>query len=235
MWLLRGHLFFVGFAHFGLAKLLWFGDAGERHGATICRPRLHKAKHIAMMTDILRNVQRNSLDICMFFCILFHDILLRRNNMQLENLDKRDRQILNLLQDNGRLSNAELAEKVSLSPSACLRRVKQLEESGLIAGYHMQLDMKACGMSGAAFVFVTLDSQGRETLARFERAIRTINEIQDCYLLAGEYDYMLRIIYRDAADLERIHHDILTNLPGVVRVNSTLTLRAVKHTGKLEV
>jgi DNA-binding Lrp family transcriptional regulator len=155
--------------------------------------------------------------------------------MMLEKLDKRDRQILNLLQDNGRLSNAELAEKVNLSPSACLRRVKQLEDSGLVEGYHMQLDMKACGMSGVAFVFVTLDGQGRDSLARFERAIKEINEIQDCYLLAGQYDYLLRVIYRNAADLERIHHDILTNLPGVVRVNSTLTLRAVKHTGKLEV
>ncbi|PLW75188.1 AsnC family transcriptional regulator [Cohaesibacter celericrescens] len=154
--------------------------------------------------------------------------------MNLPNLDRRDRSILNFLQENGRLTNAELAEKVSLSPSACLRRVKLLEESGLIAGYHMQLDMKACGLSGAAFVFVTLDGQGRETLARFERAIKHINEIQDCYLLAGQYDYLLRIVYRNAEDLERIHHDILTNLPGVVRVNSTLTLRAVKHTSKLE-
>ena len=154
--------------------------------------------------------------------------------MQTEKLDKRDRQILNLLQDNGRLSNAELAEKVNLSPSACLRRVRQLEESGLIAGYHMQLNLKACDLSGAAFVFVTLDGQGRDALARFEKAIREINEIQDCYLLAGQYDYLLRVIYRNAADLERIHHDILTNLPGVVRVNSTLTLRAVKHTSKVE-
>ena len=81
--------------------------------------------------------------------------------MQTEKLDKRDRQILNLLQDNGRLSNAELAEKVNLSPSACLRRVRQLEETGLIAGYHMQLNLKACDLSGAAFVFVTLDGQGR--------------------------------------------------------------------------
>ena len=155
--------------------------------------------------------------------------------MTLEKLDNRDRQILNLLQDNGRLSNAELAEKVNLSPSACLRRVRQLEESGLIAGYHMHLDMRACDMSGVAFVFVTLDSQGRDALARFERAVNDINEIQDCYLLAGQYDYLLRIIHRNAADLERIHHDILTNLPGVLRVNSTLTLRAVKHTGKLKV
>lgn len=150
--------------------------------------------------------------------------------MNLQDLDRRDRLILNLLQDNGRLSNAELAEKVNLSPSACLRRVRQLEEGGLISGYHMQLDMKACGLSGVAFVFVTLDGQRRDSLARFERAIVDIKEIQDCYLLAGEYDYLLRIIYRDAVDLERIHHDILTNLPGVVRVNSTLTLRAVKHT-----
>ncbi|HAT85957.1 MAG TPA: AsnC family transcriptional regulator, partial [Rhizobiales bacterium] len=107
--------------------------------------------------------------------------------MQLKDLDKRDRQILNFLQEDGRLTNAELAEKVSLSPSACLRRVKQLEESGLDSGYHMMLDAKACGLTGAAFVFVTLEGQGRDILARFERAVKEINEIQDCYLLAGEY------------------------------------------------
>ncbi|MCV6546190.1 MAG: Lrp/AsnC family transcriptional regulator [Cohaesibacter sp.] len=154
--------------------------------------------------------------------------------MQLKDLDKRDRAILNLLQDDGKLTNTELAEKVSLSASACLRRVKHLEDSGLVSGYHMILDAKACGLSGAAFVFVTLEGQGRDILARFERAVKDINEIQDCYLLAGQYDYLLRVVYQDAPDLERIHHEILTNLPGVVRVNSTLTLRAVKHTTKIE-
>lgn len=80
-----------------------------------------------------------------------------------------------------------------------------------------------------------LDTQGRETHAQFERAILHINEVQSCYLFTGSYDCKLRIIYSDATDLERIHLNILTNLPGVVRVNSTLTLRAGKPTGKLEV
>ncbi|AXS39581.1 Lrp/AsnC family transcriptional regulator [Breoghania sp. L-A4] len=149
--------------------------------------------------------------------------------------DSRDRAILNALQKNGRLTNAELAEKANLSPSACLRRTRMLEDAGVIAGYTMLLNAKAVGLSGTAFVQVTLESQGREELDRFERAVADIPEIMECYLLAGQHDYMLRIAYRDAEDLERLHKDTLTSLPGVDRVQSTLTLRTVKRTTRMPV
>lgn len=149
--------------------------------------------------------------------------------------DSRDKAILRALQDDGRLTNAELAEKVNLSPSACLRRTRLLEEAGVIAGYTMLLKPKAVGLTGTAFVQVTLKGQGREELDRFEKAVADVPEILECYLLAGQHDYMLRIAYRDSEDLERLHTGTLTSLPGVDRVQSTLTLRTVKRTTKLPV
>lgn len=150
-------------------------------------------------------------------------------------LDRRDRQILKELQADGRLSNAELAERVALSPSACLRRVQILVESGLVAGTHLVLDQKAAGFEGTAYVSITLDGQEREKLDAFESRVRHVPEIQECYLLAGQSDYLLRIVFRDMADLERLHSEVLTRLPGVVRVQSTMALRTVKRTSALPV
>jgi Lrp/AsnC family leucine-responsive transcriptional regulator len=155
--------------------------------------------------------------------------------MRIDEIDDRDRAILRELMRDGRLTNSDLAERVHLSASACLRRVRLLEESGLIAGYAMMLDPAAAGLAGAAFVFVTLDQQGRAALDRFEAEVGRHAEIIECYLLAGSADYLLRIAYRDAADFERIHTDILTRLPGVSRVQSTLALRTVKKTTALPV
>jgi Lrp/AsnC family transcriptional regulator, leucine-responsive regulatory protein len=155
--------------------------------------------------------------------------------MPIIEMDARDRAILRVLQEDGRLTNSELADRVGLSPSACLRRVRILEESGLVAGYAMILDQKACGLPGTAFVFITLDQQGRQALDAFEDAIRAVPEIPECHLLAGQSDYLVRVVYRDAADLERIHTEILTRLPGVMRVNSTMALRQVKRTTALPV
>ena len=150
-------------------------------------------------------------------------------------LDDRDRAILRLLQQDGRLTNVELAERVNLSPSACLRRVKLLEERGLIARYVMLLDPQAAGLPGVAYVLLTLDQQGRAALDAFEAAVQRHPEVSECCLLAGAADYMVRVVYADAADFERIHTEILTQLPGVVRVQSTLALRTVKRTTALPV
>jgi DNA-binding Lrp family transcriptional regulator len=160
---------------------------------------------------------------------------LSETKMRAYELDGRDRAILRELMRDGRLSNVELAEKVGLSPSACLRRVRLMEESGLIAGYAMLLDPVAVGLTGVAYVSVTLDQQGRAALDRFEDQVRRHPEIIECYLLAGLADYLLRVAFRDARDFERIHSDIITKLPGVSRVQSTLALRTVKRTTALPV
>lgn len=150
-------------------------------------------------------------------------------------LDERDRAILRLLQHDGRLTNLELAQRINLSPSACLRRVKLLEDSGLVARYVLLLDEDQAGLPGTAFVLVTLDQQGRAALDAFEAAIHDHPEITECCLLAGTADYMVRVVYADAADFERIHTDVLTQLPGVTRVQTTLALRTVKRTTALPV
>lgn len=147
--------------------------------------------------------------------------------MQSLELDKTDRAILHELQLDGRLSNVNLAAKVHLSESACLRRVKALEEAGVIDRYAMIVNQVAVGLSGNVFVEISLHQQQQEHLDRFESAVRAVPEVMECYLMTGEYDYLLRVVVADAADYERIHHGHLTTLPGVARVRSAFTLRSV--------
>ncbi|MDR3505963.1 MAG: Lrp/AsnC family transcriptional regulator [Acidocella sp.] len=148
-------------------------------------------------------------------------------------LDDTDIKILNALQQDGRLSNAELAAKVNLSPSACLRRLHLLMAGELVAGTHLVLDQKMAGFPGTAYVFLTLDGQDRKQLDAFEARIKLISQVQECYLLAGQADYLLRVVYKDSEDLERLHSEVLTRLPGIRRVQSTMTLRTVKRTAML--
>ncbi len=148
-------------------------------------------------------------------------------------LDAIDRTILNELQRDGRLSNVELAERVHLSPSACLRRVKQLEESGVIAQYVALVNPKAVGRPGTSFTIINLERTTPQVLAAFEQAVRDVPEILDCFFVAGSNDYLVRFSYRDAEDLERFHSQVLMRLPGVARSNSMLVLRTVKKTTAL--
>jgi Lrp/AsnC family leucine-responsive transcriptional regulator len=141
-------------------------------------------------------------------------------------LDAIDHSILNKLQKNGRLSNVQLAAEVGLSESACLRRVKLLEESGIIDRYVMLISQKAIGKPDNVFVRVTLDGQQREKLAAFEAEISMVPEVMECYLMSGDFDYLLRVITRNNADYVRVHNQ-LTSLPGVMRVQSSFALRAV--------
>ena len=149
--------------------------------------------------------------------------------------DAIDRAILRLLQVEGKLSNVELAQRVHLSPSACLRRVKALEDHGVIAQYVALVDPKAVGQPGTSFTIVNLEKLTQAAMAAFEQAVRNAQEILDCFYVAGTNDYLLRFTYRDAADLERFHTQLLEHLPGVVRSNSMLVLRTVKKTTALEV
>ena len=148
-------------------------------------------------------------------------------------LDSIDLQILTALQAEGRLSNIELAQRVHLSPSACLRRVKLLEDSGVIAGYVALLNAKMVGQSGTSFTIINLATMSNALLEAFEEAVRETPEILDCYYVAGANDYLIRFAYRDAEDLERFHTEVLMRLPGVERSNSMLVLRTVKKTTAL--
>lgn len=142
-------------------------------------------------------------------------------------LDRTDRAILQALQKDGRLSNVTLAQTVRLSESACLRRVRQLEEAGVIAGYVMLVDQKRAGYPSDVFVQISLQRQQGEDLERFEQAVREVPEVMECYLMTGEADFLLRVVASDAADFERLHTRFLTRLPGVARVHSSFALRTV--------
>ena len=141
-------------------------------------------------------------------------------------IDAIDRSILKKLQENGRLSNVQLAAEVGLSESACLRRVKLLEENGIIDRYVMLINQIAIGKPDNVFVRVTLDGQQREKLTAFEAEVSKVAEVMECYLMAGDFDYLLRVITRDNADYLRVHNK-LTSLPGVMRVQSSFALKAV--------
>lgn len=148
-------------------------------------------------------------------------------------LDRIDRIILDWLQRDGRITNAALAEHAHLSESACLRRVRALEASGLIAGYGAQLSQDKAGFPVNVFVNLTLDRQDQADLQSFERAVRQMPEVMECYLMSGDYDYLVRVVVADMADFERVHSQHLTRLPGVVRVHSSFALRTVQKSAAL--
>ncbi|MCJ9429071.1 Lrp/AsnC family transcriptional regulator [Kordiimonas marina] len=142
------------------------------------------------------------------------------------NIDKIDRAILEQLQKDGRLSNVELADRVGLSESACLRRVRNLHEKGVITHYAAHLNAASVGLPGSVFVRVSLEDQREEKLAGFEEAVKSVPEVMECYLMSGDVDYMLRVVVKDAPDYERIHN-MLTRLTGVARIHSSFALRTV--------
>jgi len=150
-------------------------------------------------------------------------------------LDRTDRTILAELQRDGRLSNRELAEKVHLSESACLRRVRALEEAGVIDRYAALVNQSKVGLPGSVFVSITLNRQEQTDLAAFEEAVKKVPEVMECYLMTGAQDYLLRVAVSDPADFERLHSQHLTRLPGVARVQSSFALRTVRKSVELPV
>ncbi len=142
-------------------------------------------------------------------------------------MDRYDRHILEVLQKDGRISNKQLAERVNLSESACLRRVRALEDSGTIQRYVAMLSQDRVGVSGDVLVHIGLHREEQSELAAFEEAVRQIPEVMECYLMTGEFDYLLRVVVADMADFERLHKEELTRLPGVARVNSSVAIRKV--------
>jgi DNA-binding Lrp family transcriptional regulator len=148
-------------------------------------------------------------------------------------LDRFDRAILSALQKDGRTANVQLAARVNLSESACLRRVRALEESGLIDCYVAMISQSKVGLPGNVFVNIGLQREEDSELSAFEEAVRGIPEVMECYLMTGEFDYLLRVAVADMADFERLHKDFLTRLPGVARVNSSVAIRTVQKKTEL--
>jgi Lrp/AsnC family leucine-responsive transcriptional regulator len=160
---------------------------------------------------------------------LWHFLLLFSlfEQFSVSHMDRFDRLILEALQRDGRISNKQLAQQVHLSESACLRRVRALEEDGMIERYVAMVSQSKAGIPGDVLVHIGLHREEQSELAAFEEAVRNIPEVMECYLMTGEFDYLLRVVVADMADFERIHKDELTRLPGVARVNSSVAIRTV--------
>ncbi|KQV28569.1 AsnC family transcriptional regulator [Rhizobium sp. Root1203] len=142
-------------------------------------------------------------------------------------LDAIDLAILKTLQTTARITNADLAAKVGLSASACSRRLDILERTDIIRGYHAHVSHKALDYKMIAIVHISLSGQFAKTLSEFETAVKRCPNVLVCYLMSGEYDYILRVAARDLEDYERIHRDWLSALPHVVKINSSFALREV--------
>ena len=144
-------------------------------------------------------------------------------------IDEIDRKILQTLQQDARISNVRLARKVGLSPSPCLRRVRELESRGVIRDYVSLLDPAAIGLGVSVFVQVTLEKQVEKELELFEQAVLERPEVMECYLMTGDADYLLRVVVRDVPSFERFLLDHLTRIPGVAGIKSSFALKQVKY------
>ncbi|MGH8446710.1 MAG: Lrp/AsnC family transcriptional regulator [Solimonas sp.] len=147
----------------------------------------------------------------------------------MKRLDRYDIGMIDCLQHDGRMPVARLAERVHLSESSCARRLRWLENSGLIVGYTALLDPSRSGRGTSVFVNVSLHRQEKTDLDRFEAAVRDVPQILECYLMTGQHDYTLRVAVMDMADFERLHNTVLTRLPGVIGVHSSMAIRTVKR------
>ena len=144
------------------------------------------------------------------------------------NLDGIDRQLLAELQDEGRVTNVELARRVGLTAPPCLRRVRSLEEDGVIRGYHADLDAAKLGFTITVFAMVSLKSQAEEALRQFEDHMRSLPEVRECHMLNGEIDFILKIVSNDLQSFQEFLTSKLTPAPNVDNVKTSLTIRTAK-------
>jgi len=147
--------------------------------------------------------------------------------------DAKDRQIIRTLQKNGRLTNLELSERVNLSTSPCLRRVRRLEEAGVITGYSADVSARACGLNVTAVIRITLERHERGAVQEFEERVRATDEILDCHLLTGEADYLLRVVVADLDAYEDFVRSRLHSIRGISSITTSLIYGVVKESRAL--
>ncbi len=145
-------------------------------------------------------------------------------------MDEKDRRIIRELQLDGRLTNHELAERVSLSPSPCLRRLRNLEKSGTIQGYTALVDQKAYGLPITVFIRIRLETHSQDSVQTFEQHINQIDEILDCYLMTGGIDYLLRVIVKSLEAYEDFIREKIHCIPAVASIDTSFAYGVVKHT-----
>lgn len=143
-------------------------------------------------------------------------------------MDAKDLQIIRALQEDGRLSNQALAEQVNLSPSPCLRRLRRLEQSGIIQGYSAIVDQAACGLPVTAFLTVRLAVHGRQEVREFEERVARLDEVMDCFLMTGAADYLLRVIVADLESYEAFIRQKIHPIPGIAALDTSFAYGTVK-------
>lgn len=148
--------------------------------------------------------------------------------MRRSKLDKIDKKILRDLQEDGRITNVDLAKRVGISAPPCLRRVRALEENGYIKSYHAKVDHSALGYSVTVFALVKLNSQAEAVLEQFESFVKDLPMVRECHLLAGDVDFFVKVVAKDWDAYQEFHKDVLTKAPGVESVKSSLTIRSGK-------
>lgn len=144
-------------------------------------------------------------------------------------MDSKDRQIIRELQKNGRLTNQELAEKVNLSPSPCLRRLRNLESAGVILGYTALVDQKAYGLPITVFIRIRLERHTKQVVSTFEAEVQRIDEILDCFLMTGDSDYVLRVIVESLEVYEDFIRRKIHNIPGIASIDTSFAYGIVKQ------
>jgi DNA-binding Lrp family transcriptional regulator len=154
---------------------------------------------------------------------------MEKGTFAMSTLDKIDRRLLAELQAEGRVTNVDLARRVGLTAPPCLRRVRSLEESGVIRGYHADLDAGKLGFAITVFAMVSLRSQAEEDLRAFEMHIKALPEVRECHMLNGEIDFILKIVSKDLQSFQEFLTSKLTPAPNVASVKTSLTIRTAKH------
>lgn len=144
-------------------------------------------------------------------------------------LDHIDHKILRHLQENARITNADLADRVGLSPTPCLRRLRRLETDGVIKGYHTEIDREALGVNVTVIILVKLEREDDKTLREFEKAIKDRAEVMECYLVTGKFDYFIRVVVPSLAAYETFLSETMLRMPNIATVESSFTLREVER------
>lgn len=145
-------------------------------------------------------------------------------------MDKTDRKIVRALQQRGRMTNLDLAAEINLSPSPCLRRLRILEQTGVITGYAAQVDAAKYGLPVTVFLRIRLERHSQEVVAEFERCIRALDEVQECHLLTGQADYLLRVLVSDLDGYERFVRTRLHPIGGIASIDTSFVYGVVKKT-----
>ena len=155
------------------------------------------------------------------------------SNLMKTHLDEVDVQLLALLQEDGRITNADLSKRVGLSPPSVLQRVRILEKSGLIRGYHALLDADRLGLRITALAMISLSLHQEQPIERFRRSINEIPEVLECYHVSGEFDFLLKIVVRDIRSYEQLIREKLSKIKGIQQIKTSFVLANTKYTTKI--